>query len=332
MKQEKTGKIRTLKILEILRQESDEDHYISTPEIISKLAVQGIECDRRTLYDDIAVLNEYGYEILCEKHAGKANAYCVADRSFDMPELRILMDAVQAASFITPKKTAVFLDKIAELGGSHRAELLKHNIVNFNTIKHTNEQIFYSVSEIERGIIEGKKVSFFYFDYNYRKEKVFRKNKSRYLVNPYATIFSNDNYYLACSNEKYDNIAYYRIDRMENVIVEEEDRRPTKDKAYDLLKGKKGLFEMFVGETKRIKLAFDAGLMDSIVDKFGEDAHYADLKDGRVELIAEVQVSGQFFAWACKFGDSLEIIAPTEVREQFVAYIEAIDKLYSKNK
>ena len=148
MKQENAYKIKLLKLLEILRQDSDEDHYIGTTELIDKLADMGIVCDRRTLYKDIEVLNNFGYEVLCEKSPGKPNCYCVADRSFDVPELRILMDAVQAASFVTPSKTEVLLDKIADLGGSHRAELLQSNIVRFNTTKSTNENIFYAISDI----------------------------------------------------------------------------------------------------------------------------------------------------------------------------------------
>lgn len=128
MKQENAYKIKLLKLLEILRQDSDEDHYIGTTELIDKLADMGIVCDRRTLYKDIEVLNNFGYEVFCEKSPGKPNCYCVADRSFDVPELRILMDAVQAASFVTPSKTEVLLDKIADLGGSHRAELLQSTV------------------------------------------------------------------------------------------------------------------------------------------------------------------------------------------------------------
>ena len=329
MKQEKVYKIRLVKLLEILGQDSDEDNYISTPEVIAKLAAQGIDCDRRTLYDDIDVLNEFGYEVLCEKCPGKPNRYCIADRSFDVPELHILMDAVQAAGFITPKKTVVLVDKIAALGGSHRAELLKNNIVNFNTAKHTNEQIFYSVNEIERAIIEGRKVSFFYFDYNAKKEKIFRKNKQRYVVNPYATVFSNDNYYLASYNEKYDDAAYYRIDRMENVVVEDEERILPKDmKKYDLTKRKKELFGMFVGRTERVKIVFDNKLIDSVLDKFGEDVHLAAVENGKTELITSVQVSSQFFGWVCQFGKDMKIVSPTPVAEEFAEYVKGISSLY----
>lgn len=186
MKQENAYKIKLLKLLEILRQDSDEDHYIGTTELIDKLADMGIVCDRRTLYKDIEVLNNFGYEVFCEKSPGKPNCYCVADRSFDVPELRILMDAVQAASFVTPSKTEVLLDKIADLGGSHRAELLQSNIVRFNTTKSTNENIFYAISEINSAIENNKKVSFEYFDFNEKHERVYRKDHKRYFVNPLA--------------------------------------------------------------------------------------------------------------------------------------------------
>ena len=217
MKQEKAYKIKLIKILEILRQDSDEDHYIESTEILSKLAAMGIECDRRTLYGDIDVLNDFGYEVLCEKNPGKPNKYCVVDRSFDVPELRILMDAVQASSFITPSKTEVLLDKIADLGGSHRAELLRSNIVKFNTTKSANESIFYSISEINLAIENKKKVSFEYFDFNSKHERVYRRNGKRYFVNPLATIYDDDNYYLICYYGRFEGVVHYRIDRMDRV-------------------------------------------------------------------------------------------------------------------
>lgn len=217
MKQEKAYKIKLIKILEILRQDSDEDHYIESTEILSKLATMGIECDRRTLYGDIDVLNDFGYEVLCDKSPGKPNKYCVVDRSFDVPELRILMDAVQASSFITPSKTEVLLDKIADLGGSHRAELLRSNIVKFNTTKSANESIFYSISEINLAIENKKKVSFEYFDFNSKHERVYRRNGKRYFVNPLATIYDDDNYYLICYYGRFEGVVHYRIDRMDRV-------------------------------------------------------------------------------------------------------------------
>ena len=150
MRQENAYKIKLIKLLEILRHDSDEDHYIGTSELIEKLDKMGIVCDRRTLYKDIEVLNSFGYEVLCEKSPGKSNCYCVADRSFDVPELRILMDAVQASSFITPSKTEILLDKIADLGGSHRAELLQSTLGNRRRMEYRDGRILCDCAEERR--------------------------------------------------------------------------------------------------------------------------------------------------------------------------------------
>ena len=329
MKPEKAFRIRLVKILEILRQETDEDHPMGTQTLIKKLADMGIECDRRTLYRDIQVLNEYGYEVLHTR--GISNEYYVVDRSFDVPELRILMDAVQAASFITPKKTEVLVDKIADLAGSHRAELLKKNIMRFNITKHTNEAIYYNVNEIESAIMEGKKVSFFYFDYNAHGERVFRKDKKRYVINPYVTIFSNDNYYLVGYSDKYKNVAHYRIDRMEAVEVETEDIMPVLAiEGFDITEHKKQVFGMFVGEEERVSIQIDNSLIDAVMDKFGENVSLMDRGDGTAQLEISVQISPAFLAWCCAFGDKLKVVFPSSLVEQIKVYIERLANLYTK--
>lgn len=260
-----------------------------------------------------------------------SNEYYVVDRSFDIPELRILLDAVQAASFITPKKTEVLVDKIADLAGSHRAEVLKKNIMRFNITKHTNEAIYYNVNEIESAIMEGKKVSFFYFDYNAHGERVFRKDKKRYVINPYATIFSNDNYYLVGYSDKYKNVAHYRIDRMEAVEVESEDITPVPAiEGFDITEHKKQVFGMFVGEEERVSIQIDNSLIDAVMDKFGENVSLTDRGDGTAQLEISVQISPAFLAWCCAFGDKLKVVFPSSLVEQIKVYIERLANLYTK--
>ena len=156
MKTEKSTSIKLLKLWELLCQETDEDHPMGTPTIIKRLGEMGIKCDRRTLYTDIEALNEHGYEVFCVRRA--SNEYYVLDREFDVTELRILMDAVEASNFITEKKTKEFVGKIASLAGSRRAEVLKRNVVAFNSAKSTNEHIYYIVNEIANAINEKKKI------------------------------------------------------------------------------------------------------------------------------------------------------------------------------
>lgn len=237
MKTESVSKIKYLKLWDILRQETDEQHPMSTTDIIARLAALGISCDRRTLYRNIDELNEYGFEIL--KRKGNPNGYYVEDRSFEVPELQILMDAVSAASFITDKKTPVLIDKIAQLAGSQRAELLKNNIVQFGTVKGSNESIYYSVNEISQAIIAKRKIGFYYFNYDIHHNRKYRMRTSKpdeqrwYVVNPVATVFHDDKYYLFCYNDYHGNIVQYRVDRMEQVKMLDDEITPSKEASGD---------------------------------------------------------------------------------------------------
>lgn len=332
MKQEKAYKIKLVKILEILRQDSDEYNYIESTEILSKLANMGIECDRRTLYGDIDVLNDFGYEVLSEKAPGKPNKYCVVDRSFDVPELRILMDAVQASSFITPKKTEELVDKIAGLGGSHRGELLRSNIVKFNTTKSTNENIFYTISEINAAIENDKKVSFEYFDFNSKHERVYRRNGKRYFVNPLATIYDDDNYYLVCYYGKYEGVVHYRIDRMDHVqMVADQPREPYKGDTIDLKRHKKTLFGMFQGEEQLVEFQADESILDPIFDVFGNKVELISTDNGKLRFKAAVQLSPTFFGWCLSFGDKLQVIGPDDVVTRVIEYIQSLMDEYKRN-
>ena len=329
MRQENAYKIKLIKLLEILRQDSDEDHYIGTSELIEKLDKMGIVCDRRTLYKDIEVLNSFGYEVLCEKSPGKPNCYCVADRSFDVPELRILMDAVQASSFITPSKTEILLDKIADLGGSHRAELLQSNIVRFNTTKSTNENIFYAISEINAAIENNKKVSFEYFDFNEKHERVYRKERKRYFVNPMATIFDDDNYYLIAYYAKHPGVVHYRIDRMDMVeMVENQSRDIYNGEPIDLRHHKKTVFGMFQGEEQEVDFIANKSLLDVVFDVFGDSARLEPVGENSFRFKASVQISPMFYGWCLSFGDKLQVVGPDEVVEKIKEHINTLLKFY----
>ena len=234
-------KIKILKLYEILSSESDENNPLSTQYLIERLKAEGISVERKTLYDDIALLNECGYEIMQVRK--KQNMYYVSDRSFDVAEIRILIDAVEASSFITPEKTNRLVNKIASLAGSHKGKVIKNNIVVFDTTKRDNEQIYYNVFNINEAIIAKKKISFKYFKYNAKGEKTVMRNDKPYTVNPIATMVSNDNYYLICSSDKYKDVAHYRIDRMDNVKIMREDfTLPDELKNFDPRRNKKQLF------------------------------------------------------------------------------------------
>ena len=227
---ENCQKIKLLKLMELLRQETDEHHPLSTNEICSRLSTMGISCERRTLAKDILLLNEQGFEVMCCR-VGKEKGYYIEDRRFSVPEIKILIDAVQAANFITEKKSSELIDKISALGGSHQADILKSNLVHFNTRKHSNETIYYSVGYLEDAIQQKNKVLFRYFDLDEHGEKVYRRDGHRYVVEPVALVFHEDNYYVVVYSAKHDGTANYRIDRMDSVEIIDE---PVSQKALTL--------------------------------------------------------------------------------------------------
>ena len=323
-------RIKLLKIWEILCQETDEEHPMESTVLIEKLAEIGVPCERKTLYRDIQTLCEYGYEVICER--GKKNQYYVLDRSFDLPELHILLDAVQAASFITPQKTVHLVDKIADLAGSRKGEVIKRNIVSFNNTKNTNEQIYYSVNEIVRAISKKKQIEFLYFDYDAKHNKVYRKDGNKYIMNPYATIFSNDNYYVLTYNDKHKTIIHFRVDRMDFVRVTDKDILPLDNAdTFDVMKHKKEVFGMFIGKEEAVKFVVDKSLLDVVFDRFGSHITLSKVDDNRYSFSADVQISLIFLGWCCAFGDKLKVVTPNNVVEAIKQHITVLNELYNKS-
>lgn len=326
MPKENCQKIKLLKIMEILRHETDEDHPLKTSDICQRLVEMNISCDPRTLHRDMKLLNEYGYEImsLLDKHE---LAYYIADRSFSVPEIKILIDAVQAASFITDSKTAVLVDKIAALGGCNRAEVLKKNIVLFNTRKHRNESILYNVDALEQAIGDNKKVIFRYFDMGVTGQREFRREGHHYVVEPVAMVFSEDNYYLITYSSRHKNTANYRVDRMVNIEVIEED---ISDEAKELRSKVAGytesVFRMYGGQTVDVTLQFDKKLIGSIYDKFGETLSVRKIDENNCAATVAAQISPTFWGWLFQFEGKMTILFPQKLQEEYLKKVDALKK------
>ncbi len=209
-------KLKIFKLAELLRQETDEQHPLKTAQICSELEGMGIPCDRRTLAMDIELLNTQGMDIKW-KWVGKSKAFYVEDESFSVPELKILIDAVQAASFIPEDHTKELIKKIADLGGTHKSKILKENAVCFNTRKHSNEDVFDTIDALEKALHRRRKIIFRYFDLGINGEKIYRREGHHYVVEPVALVYNEDNYYLVVYSERDDDTANYRVDRMEDI-------------------------------------------------------------------------------------------------------------------
>ena len=321
MARENFRKIKLLKLLEMLRQNTDEQHPMSTSNIIASLSQMEIPCDRRTLSQDIATLNDLGYEVMTTT-VGHEKAYYVEDRNFSIPELKILIDAVHASSFITEKKSEELISKIASLAGSHRAEVLKRNMVCFNTRKHSNEHIFYNVDYLEAAIINKKKVLFRYFDLNENGERVYRKSGHRYVVEPIALVFKEDNYYLTCYSSRHDGTSNYRIDRMDSVEVIQEDCCKKAIAMRDQVSTyTEQAFKMFGGQIEDIVLEFDRSLIGVVYDRFGENTKMMTTSDTKCIASVKVQISPVFWGWLFQFAGQMKILAPGNVIDEYNKHI-----------
>lgn len=313
MGRENNQKIKLLKLLELLHLETDESHPMLASTVCARLSDMGISCDRRTLTKDVEALNAFGYEVM-EQMVGHEKAYYVEDRSFSIPEIKILLDAVQAARFVTPKKTSDLTEKIASLGGSHRAEILKSNMVCFNTQKHTNEAVFYTVCSLEQALEVRKKVSFRYFDLDEKKEKAFRRDGQHYIVEPIALVFNEDNYYLLTYSVKHDGIVSYRVDRMASVTVLEES---VCEAAMTLRKSaetySEQAFKMCGGQPVTIKIQFTDNLIGPVYDKFGEIIKIVRMNESCCTTTVPVQISPTFWGWIFQFGGQMKVLEPERI-------------------
>ena len=324
-------KIKLLKLYELLKRETDEEHPISRVELCRKLNEMGISSNVRTLSLDIDALTANGYEILSFLK-DREKYYYIPEHELSIPEIKILIDALQAASFVTEKKTAELVEKVASLGGSHKAKLLKENMVRFNTRKHTNEAIYYTIDRIEDAIIRKKMITFHYFHLNEKAERNYvtteSGEKKTYTVEPVALIFNEDNYYMmAYSSRHPDNTASYRIDRMDHVELLEDSTLSKEaiayiDKASDFTEQ---AFKMFGGKTEEVVLQFSKELNGPFFDKFGENSPISTLNKNTSIAQVNVQISPTFFGWLAQFGDKMTLVSPAGIREQYRQHIASIN-------
>lgn len=328
MARENIRKVKILILLDLLRQNTDEEHPMTTNAIAENLAGMDIPCDRRTISQDIATLNDLGYEILSTM-VGHEKGYYVEDRSFSIPELKILIDAVQASSFITEKKSRELPQKLAALAGTHRAEVLQRNMVCFNTRKHSNEKILYTVDTLEGAISSQKKVIFLYFDLNEKGERVYRRGGHHYVVEPIALVFNEDNYYLASYSSRHDSTSHYRLDRMDSVEIIDE---PCSEKAAELrdqvASYTEQAFKMFSGHLEDVILEFDRSVIGAVYDKFGESTAMIPVGENKCVATVKVRISPVFWGWLFQFGSQMRLLSPANVVADYTKLLEEQNAAY----
>ncbi len=318
-------KLKILYLAKILEEQTDEEKTISMEKIISSLEAYGIKAERKSIYADIEALKRFGYEIDLQR--GKNGGYHLLSRKFEVSEVRLLIDAVQASKFITEKKSNSLIKKLEEMLSKNQASDIQHTVVMHQRIKSMNETVYYSVDTIHQAITEKKQISFLYYDWNMKKEKVYRHNGEKYCVSPIALTWDDENYYLLAQEKNEDIIKHFRIDKMEKIQILLQKSEYSENR-FDTAKYSKKMFGMYGGEDTHVKMRVHESLTGVFFDRFGRDLIIT--PDGEYfTTIVEVAESPVFFGWVMQFGNKVQILSPQKVIDEMKRITAQISDLYN---
>ncbi len=330
-------KQKLLYIQKILLEKTDENHGLSVNEIISELASYGINAERKSIYDDLRILETYGLDICSEKT--KTVKYYIGSRDFQISELKLLVDAIQSSKFITERKSLELIKKVEALSSENEARQLQKQVIVSNRVKTDNETIYYNVDRLHDAIGKDRAVEFYYNRWelnlgNREKLKLKRRRGGeRYAVSPWALCWDDENYYLIAFDENHKQIRHYRVDKMEKIELCDRKRSGIDEMSeIDLAEYSRSTFGMFAGENAEVTFSVDNSLVGVIADRFGKNIFITNDEDNENHFIAKVSVnvSEQFFGWVFALGDKIKIISPEDVVERFKEHSTKVSNLYKE--
>ncbi len=323
-------KLRLLYLMQLFREQTDETHPLTRQQLVNLLESRyDIISERKTFYDDLACLRQFGMEI---EKTGKGG-YFLAARTFEMPELRLLADAVGCSRFITEKKSRKLIEKLATLCSLHEGNSLRTQTDLTTRRKMINESIYYSIDAIYQAKNEAQNISFYYFNWSIgadgRPQKEYRHNKARYTVLPLSVVWNDENYYLIAFDEKSRQIRHYRIDKMEQLDLEERPKNiPFAPEEFNANEYVSKLFNMYGGKEEQVTLRFDKALLGVMIDQFGTNVMLRPDGENSLKLITNVVTSPQFLGWLFSLQEQVEILSPEDLRNRFYQQNKALENLY----
>jgi predicted DNA-binding transcriptional regulator YafY len=317
--------LKILWLMKLLCAETDEQHPISMQSIIARLAENGIDCERKSIYSDLELLEQFGLDIVYRRE--QPSGYYVASRDFELPELKLLVDAVQASRFITHKKSLQLIEKLQGLTSRHEAELLRRQLHVSGTPKAANEGIYYTVDAIYSAIAQNRQITFRYLDYAHGGQKHFRRDGARYTVSPYALLWDDEYYYMVGYYEQYGGLSNFRVDKMDAVRISDEPRVDGAEQ-FDAAEYAKRQFSMFSGEVADVRLKVQRKFIGAAIDRFGDNIMVFPHDDDSVIINAQVEISPIFIAWLFQFGGGIEVLSPRSVRDKVVKAAEQMREAY----
>ncbi len=305
-------KLKILYILDYLQRNSHEDHPVRAAELISMLDRQhNISCDRKTVYSDVAALQDYGVDII--SIPGKNGGYYIGSRNFELPELKLLIDAVLSSRYLTKKKSRELIEKLLTQCNEQDAKLMKRNMLVSGRVKSMNETIYYSVDTIQDAIAQNRQITFRYFDWDFGGKRKYREKP--YVASPYGLCQDNENCYLLAFSDRH-GITSYRLDRMSDIEVLDMPRVPCPElSGKALIDHANRLFQMYSGDAVDVKLRFHKSLLNVVIDRFGKDTMLIVDGEDYFNFTVRVAVSPMFLSWVMGFGSKAKILYPQSVAD-----------------
>ncbi len=311
-------KLKILYLLKILWEKTDEEHYLTLPQLQEELARHEISAERKSLYSDMQALCDFGVDI--ERKAGRGGGYYIASREFELAELKLLVDGVEVSRFITEKKTRSLIGKLKYLTSVHQARSLQRQVYVAQRIKSMNESIYYNIDAIHNAINQDRQISFRYFEYKLNKERNFRRAGQRYQISPYALTWNDEYYYLIGYEEESGQVKHFRVDKMADIDPCPQ-RRSGRDQlvARDPAAYAAQLFSMYSGPAEKVRLRFHNRLIGVVLDRFGRDTMVVADGEEHFTIMVEVQLSPQFYGWLFSLGSDATLLQPERAVAEFTA-------------
>lgn len=321
-------KLRTLYLMDIMLERTDENHMLNASQLCIILDQEyGITTDRRTIYTEMEILGKYGLDIQQKK--GKNSGYYIGSREFELPELKLLVDAVQSSKFITEKKSRELIKKLEKLCCKSDADILSKQIFIMNRPKTENETIYYNVDYIHTAIYANKEIAFQYAEWTMKKEFHMKKDGALYVVSPWALTWDDENYYLVAYDDAAGKIKHYRVDKMQHAQVLETERKGEDSfRNFDLVSFAKKTFGMYGGYDEEVTLVCEKGLAGVVIDRFGHDVWIIPIDEHYFRTHVRVSVSPQFFGWVTGIGKNMWIEGPEHVKQEYKKYLQGVLRNY----
>lgn len=321
-------KFKLYRLAQIMMEQTDDEHYITMPEIIEELAKYDVTADRKSVYADLRDLSILGIEVEGEP-IGNRYHYHVVSRAFELPELKLLVDAIQSSKFITEKKTNRLIKKLETLVSKYDAQKLQRQVFVSGRIKTMNESIYYTVDAIHNAITENKKIKFQYYQWNVKKEMELRHNGAWYLISPWGLSWDDENYYLVGFDSKAGKIKHYRVDKILRIQMSKEEREGKEHfQKLDMADYAKKSFGMFGGKEQTVKLLVHNSLAGVIIDRFGKDIMMIPEDEQYFTVNVDVHISRQFLGWVFSLGEQVRILKPDEVVVEMKKEIKRLNQQY----